>query len=129
MKKRRIIRALVPHSKTFYYVEKGRQRGISYEVFKAFEDDLNRSLRSKALKVHVYFLPVGRDEIISRLVDGWGDVVFADLTITPERQKVVDFSAPMYTGINIYKYYTAYKLLVAQNEERRKAREEVKKPS
>jgi membrane-bound lytic murein transglycosylase MltF len=99
MKKRRIIRALVPYSKTFYYVEKGRQRGISYEVFQALEDDLNRKLKAKTLKIHVIYLPVGRDEIVSRLVDGWGDVVFADLTITPERQKVVDFSTPMYSGI------------------------------
>jgi len=30
---------------------------------------------------------------------------------------------------NIYKYYTAYKLLISQDEERRKAREEVKKPN
>jgi membrane-bound lytic murein transglycosylase MltF len=100
MKKRRIIRALVPYSKTFYYVEKGRQRGISYEVFQAFEDDLNKKLQSKkSIKMHVIYLPVGRDEIISRLVDGWGDVIFADLTITPDRQKLVDFSTPMYSGI------------------------------
>ncbi|MGH8852627.1 MAG: transglycosylase SLT domain-containing protein [Casimicrobiaceae bacterium] len=99
MKKRRIIRALVPYSKTFYYVEKGRQRGISYEIFQAFEDDLNKKLKSKTLKMHVLYLPVGRDEIISRLAEGWGDVVFADLTITPERKKLVDFSAPMYSGI------------------------------
>ena len=100
MKKRRIIRALVPYSKTFYYVEKGRQRGISYEVFQALEDDLNKKLKSKkSIKMHVIYLPVGRDEIISRLVDGWGDVIFADLTITPERQKLVDFSTPMYSRI------------------------------
>jgi membrane-bound lytic murein transglycosylase MltF len=30
---------------------------------------------------------------------------------------------------NIYKYYTAYKLLMVQDEERRKARETVKKPN
>jgi membrane-bound lytic murein transglycosylase MltF len=99
MKKRHIVRALVPYSKTFYYVERGRQRGISYEVFDAFEKDLNKKLKTKTIKIHVILLPVGRDEIISRLIDGWGDVVFADLTITPERQKVVDFSAPMYSGI------------------------------
>ena len=99
MKKRRIVRALVPYSKTFYYVENGRSRGISYEVFKAFEDDLNKQLKSKTIKVHVLFLPVARDELISRLTDGWGDVIFADLTVTPERQKVVDFSTPMYSGI------------------------------
>ena len=99
MKKRRIIRALVPYSKTFYYVEKARQRGISYDVFQALETDLNKQLKSKTIKMHVIYLPVGRDEIISRLVDGWGDVIFADLTITPERQKIVDFSEPMYSGI------------------------------
>ena len=101
MKKRRIIRALVPYSKTFYYVEKGRQRGISYEIFQALESDLNKKVKSKNknIKMHVIYLPVGRDEIVSRLVDGWGDVVFADLTITPERQKVADFSDPMYSGI------------------------------
>ncbi|MBS0320154.1 MAG: transporter substrate-binding domain-containing protein [Proteobacteria bacterium] len=99
MEKRRIIRALVPYSKTFYYVEKGRARGISYDVFKAFEDDLNRTLKSKTLKVHVVFLPVARNELIPKLNAGLGDVVFADLTVTPERQKVVDFSAPLYSGI------------------------------
>ena len=100
MKKRRIIRALVPYSKTFYYVEKGRQRGLSYDVFQAFEDDLNKKVKSRTLKLRVIYLPVGRDEIISRLVEGWGDVVFADLTITPARREIVDFSEPMYTGIN-----------------------------
>ena len=99
MEKRRIIRALVPYSKTFYYVENGRPRGFSYDVFTALEEDLNRKLKTKTLKVRVLFLPVGRDEIVSRLVDGWGDVIFADLTVTPERQKVADFSTPMYTGI------------------------------
>jgi membrane-bound lytic murein transglycosylase MltF len=99
MVKRRLIRVLVPSSKTFYYVERGRPRGITYDVFKAFEDDLNKKLKAKSLKVRVVFLPTARDELIPRLVDGRGDVIFADLTITPERQKLVDFSAPMYTGI------------------------------
>ncbi len=99
MKKRHIIRALVPYSKTFYYVENGRQRGVSFEVFEALEKDLNRQLKAKDVKLRVIFLPVGRDEIVSRLADGWGDVVFADLVATPEREKIVDFSAPMFTGI------------------------------
>jgi len=99
MVKRRLIRVLVPSSKTFYYVEKGRARGISYDVFTALEADLNQKLKAKTLKVHVVFLPVARDELIPRLVEGYGDVVFADLIVTPERRKVVDFSTPMYTKI------------------------------
>ena len=97
--KRRIIRALVPFSKTFYYVERGRARGISYDVMQQFEQDLNRRLKTRNLKVRVLFLPVGREELIQRLVDGYGDLILADLTVTPERQKVADFSDPMWHGI------------------------------
>jgi membrane-bound lytic murein transglycosylase MltF len=97
--KRRLIRALVPFSKTFYYVERGRARGISYDVLTQFEQDLNKKLKTKHLKVRVLFFPVGRDELIQKLVDGYGDVIIADLVVTPERQKVVDFSEPMWRGI------------------------------
>jgi membrane-bound lytic murein transglycosylase MltF len=97
--KRRVIRALVPFSKTFYYVERGRPRGISYDVLTQFEQDLNKKLKTKHLKVRVLFYPVGREELIQKLVDGYGDLIIADLTVTPERQKVVDFSEPMWRGI------------------------------
>lgn len=100
MVKRRLIRALVPSSKTFYYIEKGRPSGISYDVFTAFEHQVNRQVKpKKGLKVRVVFVPTPRDEIIDALVAGKGDVVFADMTITPERGKRVDFSDPMYTDI------------------------------
>src|SRR5687767_14960736 len=42
MVKRRIIRVLVPHSKTTYFVERGQPRGIAYEALKAFEDEINK---------------------------------------------------------------------------------------
>jgi len=72
---------------------------MSYDVFTAFEQDVNKSIKSKALKVRVVFLPTPRDEIIDALVAGKGDVVFADMTITPARRERVDFSDPMYTDI------------------------------
>jgi ABC-type amino acid transport substrate-binding protein len=163
----------------------------------------------------VVFVPAGREDLIPWLQEGRGDLNVADLSITPERQKLVDFSDPMFTGIreipvtgpggpeigtiddlsgkelfvrrtssyyeylkalnerfaregkapvrvreaaedleaedilgmvnagligaekiggetvtyvsNIYKYYTTYKLIEAQEAERRKAREEVAK--
>lgn len=99
MVERHLIRALVPSSKTFYYVEKGRPSGLSYDVFTAFEQDVNKSVKAKALKVRVVFLPTPRDEIIDALVTGKGDVVFADMTITPARRERVDFSDPMYSDI------------------------------
>lgn len=94
MVKRRIIRVLVPYSKTLYFVERGIQRGLVYDSFRMFENDLNKKLRAKHIKTHVLFVPVGRDDIIPALLEGRGDIAAANLTITPERLKQVDFSDP-----------------------------------
>jgi ABC-type amino acid transport substrate-binding protein len=44
--------------------------------------------------VNVFFVPVSRDELLPALLDGRGDIVMGNLTVTPERQKVVDFADP-----------------------------------
>ena len=100
MVRRRVIRALVVYSKTLYFIEGGRQYGVSYEGLKAFEADLNRKLRARGAKVEVLFLPVERDELIPALLDGRGDIAVANLTITPERRKRVDFSTPVLTNVS-----------------------------
>jgi membrane-bound lytic murein transglycosylase MltF len=94
MIKRRMIRALVVYSKTFYFVDKGTQRGVSYDMLRAFEHDLNKKLKTRHLVVHVVFVPVRRDQLLPALRDGRGDIAVSSLTITPERQKLVDFSVP-----------------------------------
>jgi hypothetical protein len=99
MIERRRIRVLVVDSKTFYFVDRGRQRGATYDLARAFEDDLNRRLRTGHLKVHVMFIPVSRDELIPGLLSGRGDIAAANLTITDERRARVDFSAPLATGV------------------------------
>jgi membrane-bound lytic murein transglycosylase MltF len=100
--KERTIRVVVPFSKTQFYVLKGVKRGISYENGKAFQKYINRRYtpEKKHLRVHVVFYPVPRDELFSRLNDGTADIAIAGLTITPERQTLVDFSDPMKSGIN-----------------------------
>ena len=55
--------------------------------------------RTKNLKFHVLFIPVARDKLLSRLAEGRGDLSVAALTITPERQKIVDFSDPTVSGM------------------------------
>lgn len=42
MIKRRMIRVLVVYSKTFFFVDEGTQRGVAYEAFRKFEEDLNK---------------------------------------------------------------------------------------
>lgn len=99
MAARRQIRVLVVNSKTFYFLDRGRQRGISYDLLKEFEKFVNKKLKTKTLKIDVVFIPVRRDELIPGLVKGLGDIAVANLTITPERRKHVDFSNPMLTGV------------------------------
>jgi len=42
MVKRRLIRAGVVYNRTQYFIDKGVQRGISYESLKLFEDEVNK---------------------------------------------------------------------------------------
>jgi membrane-bound lytic murein transglycosylase MltF len=99
MAERREIRALVVYSKTFYFLDKGRQRGATYELLKEFEKFVNKKLKTKTLKFKVLFIPVRRDQLIPWLLEGRGDIAAANLTITPLRQKQVDFSDPLIPGV------------------------------
>src|SRR5512137_234969 len=73
MIKRRMIRVLVTYSKTNYFVDRGTQRGLTYDAFRLFEEDLNKQLKSKT-RAHVLFVPVSRDELIPALLQGRGDI-------------------------------------------------------
>lgn len=100
MVERQRIRVLVAYSKTFYFLDGAHQRGLSYEQLRAFERHVNQQLGRRTLKVRVVFIPVSRDELISGLVKGRGDIAAANLTITPERLKRVDFSDPLLKGVS-----------------------------
>ena len=92
MVERGFIRALVVHSKTLYFLDGARQRGITYEAMREFETFLHKKLDRPKRKVHVVFIPVRRDELIPSVANGTGDIAAANLTITPERLRLVDFS-------------------------------------
>ncbi|QOC21932.1 lytic transglycosylase F [Wenzhouxiangella sp. AB-CW3] len=101
MIERRQIRVLVPYSRTFYFLdERGSQRGLSFEFMEAFEDFLNEQLGRGHQRVNVIFVPVTRDRLIPWLRDGRGDVIAANLTVTPTRQRQVLFSEPWSRGID-----------------------------
>ncbi|MHC4859992.1 MAG: MltF family protein [Planctomycetota bacterium] len=99
MVERDVIRALVPLSKTFYFLDGGRHRGISYEALKRFEKHVNEKLGRGHVEVHVVIIPVSRDELIPDLVAGYGDIALGNLTITTARREVVDFSDPLMTDV------------------------------
>ena len=100
--KTRVIRIAVAYSKTQYYVVKGVPRGATYEIGKAFEEYLNLKYpqKTKNIRTHVMFFAQPRDKLFTSLNEGSADIAAAALTITPERQKLADFSDPVAKGIN-----------------------------
>jgi ABC-type amino acid transport substrate-binding protein len=68
--------------------------GLVAELGQAFEAWLNAKYAKGHLKIHVVFLPAARDALLPDLTEGKGDVIASELTITPERQAVVDFATP-----------------------------------
>lgn len=99
MLERRTIRALVVPSKTFYFFDGAEQRGLSYEMLKAFEEFINAERERTALKVNLVFIPVPRNQLIPALRQGYGDLAAANLTVTPTRQRHVEFSTPVYEDV------------------------------
>jgi membrane-bound lytic murein transglycosylase MltF len=96
---RRMVRVLTTYSKTQYFIDRGTPRGTAYDQGKLLEDALNKKFAAGHLTVNMQFVPMSRDELIPALLEGKGDVVMADLTVTPERQARVDFLDPWIAGV------------------------------
>lgn len=101
MIQRRLIRVLTTYSKTNYFIDRGTQRGITYDASKTFEDDLNKELKNTHIRVNVVCVPVVRDDLIPALLDGRGDIVGAGLLLTDWRKEKVDFSNPTRSHISV----------------------------
>jgi membrane-bound lytic murein transglycosylase MltF len=96
MLERRMVRVLVPYSRTLYYSDKGRERGVTGELVREWERWVNRKFAKQLGRrpLTVYIIPTTRDKLISGLVDGHGDIAAGNITVTDDRLKVVDFVAP-----------------------------------
>lgn len=95
METQRMIRVLTVYGLGRYFLDGGRPKGLTYDLFKAFEDFVNERMGKRHLRVHVVFIPVERDELLTSLIEGRGDIAAAGLTITPERKAIVDFTDPI----------------------------------
>jgi membrane-bound lytic murein transglycosylase MltF len=97
---RRLIRVGVTFNRTHYFIDKGEQKGLTYESLKLFEDELNAERKTGNLKINVAFVPLKRDQLYPALINGKIDLVAAMVTVTPEREKLVAFSDPTRTNVN-----------------------------
>lgn len=90
----RVIRALVVPSKTLFFYDKGRQRGIAADALAELEKHLNATLDVGRRKFQVAAIPVARADVLRYLAEGRGEIAVGNLTVTPEREEVVDFTVP-----------------------------------
>jgi membrane-bound lytic murein transglycosylase MltF len=90
MRKRGHIRVLVPYNRTFFFYDGLRPRGFAYELMTEFGTELAKGERGP-LKTEIVFLPVERDQFLPMLLAGYGDIVVAGLTVTPEREHSAAF--------------------------------------
>ena len=98
MLERHEIRVLTAYTLGSYFIDRGEQRGGVYEATRLMEKFARKRLGKPARHLKITILPVRRDQILPYLVDGYGDIAFANLTVTPERQRLVDFSSPFTEG-------------------------------
>jgi membrane-bound lytic murein transglycosylase MltF len=90
---RRMIRVLVPYSRTLYFIDKGTQRGLTAELVLDFERYVNRTLKTQKRPITVYIIPTTRDRLLPDVAAGMGDIAAGNLTITDERLRIVDFAS------------------------------------
>lgn len=100
MIERRVIRVLVPFGGYQYYFVRGRPRGAVVEMMAKMEKHLNKELERRHIKVYVAAIPVSRDQMIPFLLDGHGDMIAADLTVTEDRKQQLQFSRPLLKDVN-----------------------------
>ena len=96
MFERRVIRFYVPYSRSLYFIDKGRERGIAADLMREFERWVNRKhvkqLGKRPLSVLV--VVATRDKLRDDLLAGHADVAVGNIKVLDELLKDVDFVAP-----------------------------------
>ena len=99
--KRGMLRVLVVYSEGGFFYDKGRPRGINVEAMDEFEKGVNKKLKTGSKKFKVVFVSMPPGELLKALNDGIGDIICSSVIITPERQKLVDFTEPLANGVKL----------------------------
>lgn len=81
------LKALINYSSTSYFIYKGIPMGFEYELLKKYTDHIGVDLEVIPIK--------NMDSVFVNLNNGVADIVAANLTITKERLKEVNFTLPI----------------------------------
>lgn len=94
------LRALVVYERGFFFLDKGTQHGILVNQLQGFERWLNQTyLAKEKIKLKIIYIPVRQDKLLDYLSEGRGDLVAANMTVTPTRREQVTFSDPVIAPI------------------------------
>ena len=96
----RYIRVLVCMNRTNFFLDGAKLHGFEYSLLKEYEKYLNSDLKSGRLKLTLEFIPVPRDRLFADLLNGYGDIAAAGLTVTDRREEEIDFTLPYLTDIS-----------------------------
>jgi membrane-bound lytic murein transglycosylase MltF len=100
MVQRGFVRMLTTYNPLLFSYNSIDQRGFAVELSREFERFLSGKLGEKARRLTVIPIIVPRDGLIPELLAGRGDFVAANMTITPERTKLVAFSEPFFPDVS-----------------------------
>lgn len=95
-----VIRVLVSPTRTDFFIDRGQPKGFAHDLMTAYRENLVKSLGHRDRKLTIVFVPVPFDQLIPALLEGKGDVIASNFTITPERAKKVTFSDPYISDVH-----------------------------
>jgi membrane-bound lytic murein transglycosylase F len=87
IKKHGVLRILTRNNSSAYFIDRGEQRGFQLELAEQLAKDLGVRL--------AVVVPSSRDDLISTLLAGGGDLIAAGMTATATRAKRVSFTTPI----------------------------------
>jgi membrane-bound lytic murein transglycosylase MltF len=99
--KRGQLRVLVVYSRSNFFYDGGRQRGVVADAMDEFENVTNKRLKTGAKKFKVVYLPMPPGQLQKALNDGMGDIICTGVIITPDREKLVDFTLPIKKDVKL----------------------------
>lgn len=88
---RKVLRVLVTHSRSNYYLDRGQARGVAHDLAKAFGEDLAHRFKLKPNRLQVVFVPTTHDRMLRWLAEGRGDIAIGVLM---DKRADVVFSDP-----------------------------------
>jgi len=83
------LRAIIDNSSTSYFIYKGQPMGFEYELLSRFANEIEVDLEIETVD--------DLGEMIELLRASRGDVIAANLTVTKERKKLIEYSQPILT--------------------------------